>query len=190
MTNGNGKTSGAIAYDWWRSLQPAPDRGYKGDTGALARLRRASLIDAMTEASVVALHRRLGLTRQQFPRAALVACVLAHVLREPEPRLSVARAAGPSSKDENGVLSALRFRRLLAVRGEADCAIAFRRLVALLGREANIKDLAQSLLDWNDEAKGDWRRTHWAFDYYGAGDAAPNDAPEAAADFKRETETA
>ncbi len=189
MTNGNGKTSGARAFDWWTSLQPARDRGYKGDTGALARLRRASLIDAMTEESVVALHRRLRLPRQQFPRAALIACVLAHV-REHEPRMSVARAAGPLSKDENGVLSALRFRRLLTMRGEEDCAIAFRRLVALLGGKVNVNDLAQSLLDWNDEAKGDRRRTHWAFDYYGAGDAAPNDAPEAAADSKRETETA
>ena len=189
MTNEQVKSPGAIALSWWTSLQPALERGYRGDTGALARLRRASLIDAMTEESVVVLHRRLGLARRDFPRAALVACVLAHV-REHEPRLKVARAAGPPSNEENGVLSALRFRRLLTMRGEADCAIAFRRLAALLGGKVNVKDLAESLLDWNDEVKGDGRRTHWAFDYYGAGDAAPNDAPEASPDFRRETEAA
>ena len=87
MTNGQVKTSGEIARRWWTSLQPARERGY----GALARLRRASLIDAMTEPVTVRLHRELGLARQTFSRAALVACVLAHV-REDEPRLKVARA--------------------------------------------------------------------------------------------------
>jgi hypothetical protein len=127
------KTSGEIARRWWTSLQPARERGYRGDPGALARLRRASLIDAMTEPVTVRLHRELGLTRQTFSRAALVACVLAHV-REDEPRLKVARAAGPQSSGETGVLSALRFRRLLNMRGEEDCSIAFRRLAALLGK--------------------------------------------------------
>jgi CRISPR system Cascade subunit CasB len=135
-------------------------------------LRRASLIDAMTEEVVVRLHRRLGLARQDFPRAALVACVLAHV-RDHELRLRVARAAGRPSAEENGVLSTLRFRRLLTMRGEEDCAIAFRRLVALLGGKVNVADLAQSLLDWNDVDAGDRRRTRWAFDYYDAAVPAP-----------------
>jgi hypothetical protein len=63
MTNGQVKTSGEIARRWWTSLQPARERGYRGDPGALARLRRASLIDAMTEPVTVRLHRELGLTR-------------------------------------------------------------------------------------------------------------------------------
>ncbi|HXN87748.1 MAG TPA: type I-E CRISPR-associated protein Cse2/CasB [Methylocella sp.] len=186
MTNGQVKTSGEIARRWWTSLQPARERGYRGDPGALARLRRASLIDAMTEPVTVRLHRELGLTRQTFSRAALVACVLAHV-REDEPRLKVARAAGPQSSGETGVLSALRFRRLLNMRGEDDCSIAFRRLAALLGKKVNIGDLAQSLLEWNDEEKGDRCRTRWAFDYYDAGFAAPDGEPEAAKDTKTET---
>lgn len=189
MTNGNVKTSGAIALTWWTLLQPDRDAGRKGDTGTLARLRRASLIDAMSEEAVVRLHRRLGLTRQQFPRAALVACVLAHV-RDHEPRLKVARAAGPPSNQENGVLSALRFRRLLTIRGEEDCAIAFRRLVALLGGKVNVRDLAESLLDWSDDIKGDRRRTRWAFDYYDAGAAVPEEAPDPSTQTSPETETA
>jgi CRISPR type I-E-associated protein CasB/Cse2 len=115
----------------------------------------------------------------------LVACVLAHV-REDEPRPKVARAAGPQPNGES-LLSALRFRRLLNVRGEEDCSIAFRRLAALLGKKVNIKDLAQSLLEWNDEEKGDRCRTCWAFDYYDAGFAAPDGEPKAVKDTKTGT---
>ena len=186
MTKGQVKTSGGIAHRWWTSLQPARERGYKGDAGALARLRRGSLIDAMTEPETVRLHRELGLARQTFSRAALVACVLSHV-REDQPGLKVARAAGPQSSGEAGVLSALRFRRLLNIRGEEDCSVAFRRLVALLGEKVNIADLAESLLDWNDEEKGDRCCTRWAFDYYDAGVAAPDREPEATKNSKIET---
>ena len=177
MTNDEAKKTREIARRWWTALQPARERGYRGDPGALARLRRASLIDAMTEPVTVRLHRELGLTRQTFSRAALVACVLAHV-REDEPRLTVARAAGPRSSGETGVLSALRFRRLLNIRGEEDCLISFRRLVTLLGGKLKVADLAETLLDWNDEAKGDRCRTRWAFDYYDAGWAAPDGEPD------------
>ena len=186
MTNGQVKTSGEIARRWWTSLQPAHERGYRGDPGALARLRRASLIDAMAEPVTVRLHRELGQARQHFPRAALVACVLSHV-REDEPRQKVARAAGPLSSGDTSVLSALRFRRLLNVRGEEDCSIAFRRLVALLKDKVNIADLAECLLDWNDEEKGNRRRTRWAFDYYDAGFAAPDSESEVTTDTKIET---
>jgi len=188
MTNGQANKSGEIARRWWESLQPDRDAGRKGDAGALARLRRASLIEAMSEETVVRLHRALGLPRQQFPRAALVACVLSHA-RDHERRLSVARAGGQTG-EENGVLSALRFRRLLTIRGEEDCAIAFRRLVALLGGKVNVADLGKSLLDWNDEERGDKCRTRWAFDYFDAGAAAPADAPDPQTETKPETETA
>ena len=47
--------------------------------------------------------------------------------------------------------------------------VAFRRAVALAGgRNINVGDVAASLLDWSDR-----RRMRWAFDYYGAGIAAP-----------------
>ncbi|WP_374310244.1 type I-E CRISPR-associated protein Cse2/CasB [Methylocella sp.] len=45
--------------------------------------------------------------------------------------------------------------------------MAFRRLVALLGGTANVADLAESLLDWPDETRGESRRRRWVFDYYG-----------------------
>jgi hypothetical protein len=145
MMNGRVKTSGEVARRWWTSLQPARERGYRGDPGALARLRRASLIDAMTEPVTVRLHRELGLARQSFSCAALVACVLAH-MREDEPRLKVARAAGPRSSGEAGVLSALRFRRLLNLRGEEDCSIAGSLCRNVFAQGAR-----------NDLGAGDWR---------------------------------
>ena len=55
------------------------------------------------------------------------------------------------------------------------------------GKKVNIKDLAQSLLEWNDEEKGDRCRTCWAFDYYDAGFAAPDGEPKAVKDTKTET---
>jgi len=35
-------------------------------------------------------------------------------------------------------------------------------------------------LDWPDEWRGGERRRRWAFDYYGAGSAAPEDHEQAA----------
>jgi CRISPR system Cascade subunit CasB len=66
-------------------------------------------------------------------------------------------------------MSPLRFKRLLAATEDQDLMIAFRRAVALAGkRNIDVGDVAVSLLDWSDR-----RRMRWAFDYYGAGSAAP-----------------
>lgn len=188
--DGAKKSRGAIALTWWAALQPNRDGdGRRGDPGALARLRRASLADAMIEGETVRLHRMLGLPREKFSRSALLACALAHV-REHLPGGRVAPALGPTAGDERGLLSPLRFRRLLAARSEEDCAVAFRRLVARLDGKTNVADLADSLLDWPDEISGDARRRRWAFDYYGASFAAPSEAPEAAPDSAAPAEPA
>jgi CRISPR system Cascade subunit CasB len=177
------RSRGAIALSWWSILQPDHEGGRKGDTGALARLRRATPLDAMTEEVTVHLHRRFESNRDAFARTAMIACVLAHV-REHDPLWRVARAAGRLAGQAPGEvkyrLSPLRFRRLLTIRGEDDCVIAFRRLVAVLDDRVNVADLAQSLYEWNDEEKGDRCRTRWAFDYYDAASAAPETSVEPA----------
>lgn len=174
-------TIGSVALGWWSSLQPEarPDGRRGGNPGALARLRRAGLLDAVMEEATIDLFHRLrdvprgaALGQLLVERAALIAAVLAHV-RDRETR-KVAAVAGEKSGDQR-VLSPLRLRRLFATRSPADCLIAFRRLVALLGKEANVADLAESLFDWPDEFRGDGQRTRWAFDYYGAGSAAPSE---------------
>jgi CRISPR system Cascade subunit CasB len=164
------------ALGWWSRLQPGEDR--KGDTGALARLRRGGLQDAALEPATADLYRSIKRFLPPaelvgFETAALIAAVLAHV-RDHDGRQSVARAAGAAG-ETSARLSPLRFRKLLAARGATDCLIAFRRLVALLDKRANVGDLAVSLVEWNKEDAGDRRRTRWAFDYYDAGALAPDD---------------
>jgi CRISPR system Cascade subunit CasB len=137
------------------------------------------------EEVTVDLFRRLAplsnLTRDVlFERAALIAAVLAHV-REEDDRKVVAAAAGEKIGDDQRRVHPLRLRRLLTAQSDADCLIAFRRLVALLGKRVNVADLAESLLEWPDAVRGGQRRRRWAFDYYGAGSAAPENHDQVAA---------
>jgi CRISPR system Cascade subunit CasB len=166
-----------IAMGWWTRLQPALDNGRKGDSGTLARLRRANLVSAAMEPETVILYRRLAplLDRKRedgLTRTALIAAVLSHVREHHS--IAVARALGPQQGEDDAILKPLRFRRLLSTLGDAELLIAFRRIVALLNRRANIGDIARSLAEWDDCPTGDRRRTRWAFDYHSAGDAAPD----------------
>jgi CRISPR system Cascade subunit CasB len=170
-----------IARRWWEMLHdstgkdgtPNPAR----DPAALARLRRAARpIDALEEPSVFDLYKKLGFNRydvdRRLPRVAVVAAVLAHVRADAAPesngfRRRFADLLGQGA--ERPLMSALRFKRLLAATEDQDLMIAFRRAVALAGkRNINVGDVAESVLDWSDR-----RRMRWAFDYYGAGSAAP-----------------
>jgi CRISPR type I-E-associated protein CasB/Cse2 len=188
MTRDEEQQTFAASLSWWRSLQRSPNNKHKGDPGALTRLRRGGIDAAVFEPATVDLYQRIGpLLRggklHAFETAALVAAVLAHV-REHDAQ-SVARAAGATAETK-ARLSPLRLRKLLAARGATECLIAFRRLVALLNKRANVGDLAISLVEWDREGVGDRRRTRWAFDYYNAPDAAPDEprktyeAPDAA----------
>jgi CRISPR type I-E-associated protein CasB/Cse2 len=184
MTRDEEQQLGEAAWRWWRRLKPDPSVKHKGDPGALARLRRGSLQEAALEPATADLYRRINpLLRERrelegFERAALIAAVLAHV-RESDRRERVARAAGEHG-DNAARLSPLRFRKILTARGASDCLIAFRRLVALLGSTVDVGDLAVSLAEWNMDGAGDRRRTRWAFDYYDAGAAAPDESQDAA----------
>lgn len=191
----------AEARRWWQDLQPKARsnlngepagephafgraRG-RGDPAALARLRRASsAAEAMAEEATLDLFHRLGLGQAEYrrlPRIAVIAMVLAHVREDVPPgpagRQSAIGAVGRASLDDadSAAMKPLRFRRLLACRDDDDDELAreMRRLVTLAGRRINVGDLAASLFFWNEQT-----RTRWAFDYYGAGFAAPSrDAP-------------
>lgn len=138
-------------YEWWFGL--------KDDRGAVARLRRAGdLTTILMEPETLKLARRLKKRPDELEGVAVLAAVLAEV-RDDAPHLRVAKAMG--SPEGQPCCSALRFRRLLeAPPGEAQLT-AFRRALAQLGRSANVRDLAESLLDWNDR-----RRQRWLYDYY------------------------
>lgn len=160
---------------WWHALQPDPERGRPGDRAALAKLRRAATVaEAMTEPAAITLFRRIGATAPgDLPRIATLAAVLAH-LREDVPEGRVARRLGPDYPDapETARMSPLRFRRLLEAGTGDEQLTAFRRMVALAGGTLPLRDLARSLLDWDDE-----RRRRWIYDYWNAGQ--PMTAPAA-----------
>jgi CRISPR system Cascade subunit CasB len=176
----------SIARRWWAALQDQRADGTPNrvrDRAALARLRRAATpLQAVEEPAVISLYKQLGFSEyrleRRLPRVAVVAAVLAHVRSEPEGsgrRQSFAEMLG---RGERPLMSALRFKRLLAASNDQDLLNGFRRAVALAGgRNIDVGDLAGSLLDWSETGSllewSEKRRMRWAFDYYGAGMAAP-----------------
>lgn len=177
------KEASGKARSWWRSLQPVFEDGQPnpdGDRAALARLRRAGTVaEGMAEEATHDLFGRLGhscFDARHFPRAAVVAMVLAHVRADPKPgekgrRPTAARTVGRTSMGDpdSALMKPLRFRRLLACRDDEDLAREMRRLVALAGETVDVGDLARSILYWNDAT-----RARWAFDYYAPGRPAPD----------------
>ena len=163
------EAAGAAA-SWWHGLQPDHEQGRPGDRAAQARLRRAAtLAEAMTDPAAIALFRRIGATGPgDLPAVALLAAVLAHV-REDAREGSVARRLGPEYPDapETALMSPLRFRRLLEATTDDERLTAFRRMVALAGGKLPLRDLARSLLRWNDTT-----RRRWIYDYWNAGQPA------------------
>jgi CRISPR system Cascade subunit CasB len=163
-------------------MQPGPS--WKGDRAALARLRRvATAAEALIEPEVIDLCHKLSVShysRSPSPgRVAALAAVLAHVRHEVEPseggkgaRPGMMRLVGPQSTGTDARASAklkeIRFRALLSVRGDDELLTAMRRLVALAGGKANIRDLARTMLSWSDKT-----RTRWAYEYYGATASTP-----------------
>jgi len=106
--------------------------------------------------------------------------VLAHV-RDDDGR-GVARAIGAAlGKEEEALLKPLRLRRLLTAKGDEAILTGFRRLIALMGGKANIADLARNILFWDHPEIGDRIRMKFAFEYWQAGQAAPDSATEDAA---------
>lgn len=164
------------AASWWHALQPDPETHRPGDRAALARLRRcASVAEAMVEPAAMALFRRVGATHPgDLPRIATLAAVLAH-LRKDTPEDRVARRLGPDYPEapETALMSPLRFRRLMEAGSGEEQLTAFRRMVGLAGGRLPLRDLARSLLDWNDE-----RRRRWIYDYWNAGQPATAPAAE------------
>jgi CRISPR system Cascade subunit CasB len=167
---------------WWKQLQPSKtdDNGYsRGDRAALAKLRRCSTwVEATAEPQTNVLFRMLGKQKEaDLPRVAVLASVLAHV-REDDKSRKVADGIGKRPGDDNteAILSENRLRRLLTATGDDEILSAFRRLVAIMGRTANVADLADNILYWDHPETGDRTRVRFAFNYWKAGSAAPSPA--------------
>lgn len=150
------------AHKWWQELQE--------DRAARARLTRSSVQDALGEESVFRLCRALRFGSAELPRVAALACVLAKV-REDEGRRFGQQVGRKTFDDESSAaLSELRFKALLKARTDEEIARALRRAVLMLGQKANVRDLAHLILNWEQDDV----RARLAFDYYAAGDAAPD----------------
>jgi CRISPR system Cascade subunit CasB len=169
--NDNRTSAADVAARWWSGLQSYRSDGTSNpdaDRGALARLRRADLIETMEDPVVFDLFRQLGWRDpNRLIDTALCAGVLA-VVRADDRSAPTARQLGVQSGSDRPVLSALRFRRLIAAETPQDRLTALRRAVLLADATTNVRDTAAACLDWSDE-----RRRRWAFEYYDAARAAP-----------------
>lgn len=157
---------GKIAKEWWESLKPpSPDEPQKtrGDSGALARLRRAATpADAALEPATFVLMHRLGWPDHRWEPVATLAAILAHV-REDQTKPKVAGQFG-HRVDDRPVLSPARFQALIQAELWPDRMIALRRAIGLVEhRRINVVDLAESLLFW-----GERTRMEWVFAYHRA----------------------
>lgn len=173
------ETEADAAWKWWNSLQANEQTKQRGDRATLAKLRRASsIMEAAAEPATADLFKRLGFERKcasrDLPRAALIAAILAHI-RPNENKEALAHAIGTTrgGADTTELVSPLRLKRLVAAREPDDLLIAFRRVIAILGRTANIKDVAKQLLLWTDDRHADRARTLFMFDYHSADQFAP-----------------
>ena len=167
----------AAAAQWWRGLQPNFPNGGRNplsDRAALARLRRADLLSAMSDPATFELFRKLERCRpDDLPGVALCAAVLAEVREDRGEH--PARTLGPPSIEqiEQATMKPLRFRRLIEADIPDERLILLRRAVQLAERRLNLRELAAACLCWSQD-----RRRRWIFEYYAAGRAAPDDATE------------
>ncbi len=176
-------TQGATAREWWIRL--CDPKG--GDPGARARLKRCrAALDALTIPAAVSLARRLGATAEaagpwRLEAALGLARVLAHVDQGgPEPIMRVAGWRTFPGDDRKGEgdptnrprLSEARFRRLIQTPPGEELTQMLIRLVHLVGEPINVRALADDFLGWHRDST----RYRWAFQYYAAGVATPDDS--------------
>ena len=156
-------SDGERAYEWWRALVPdeVGTRASKGhQRAALARLRRAQdSIDVMMEPEALRLIKRLP--GRQPARVTTVAGVLAFVTKDDASHIIRSVGRTDFENDKSALLSENRFRRLLQLRAD-ELLDPMRRLVRLNKGRANVRDLAESILFWDECVK-----QRWIFEYYG-----------------------
>ncbi len=157
---------------WWRKMQPNPTSGYRGDREAIAKLRHAeNVMAASLQPATIELCRALGAHSVDMSHVGLLAAVVAD-LRSDDTTLLIARALG--NPEDAPICSSLRFRKILEATDLDVQLIAFRRALALLKHKGHLKDLINSLLDWNDPDQRDVRRQRWLYDYYQTNNPKPS----------------
>jgi len=143
---------GQALQRWWDSLQSR--------SGDRAELRRAK-----TVADVILLPAFQHACQRFKPffqneknweyRLAAILGLLAHVRSPSHQKLALAMSGKPQP-----VVSELRFRRLIQ-RDRNELFVSMIRIIRMLGNQANLHDLANSVYYWGDRVKQEW-----AFDYF------------------------
>jgi CRISPR system Cascade subunit CasB len=143
---------GEVLQQWWTDLQER--------NGDRAELRRAKTVNDVMLLPVF--HRACVRFKPFFNeeeqwelRLAAVLGLMAHI-RHTNPEQALARQMAGSPP----VVSELRFRRLLQ-RDRADLYVSMIRVLRMLGNQANLHDVANSVYYWGDHVKRDW-----AFAYF------------------------
>lgn len=148
-------TRAEICADWWRRSLANRDSG--AARALAARLRRATGLEVLVEPAVQDLARRLGFAAADAERLLRLVQVLAE-LRETD--------AAPLARRLGGVLSPLRFQRLMRAQDDA-FVTQLRRALVMADRRCNAHRLAGDLLAWEHSDRGDAVRAQWCFDYFG-----------------------
>jgi CRISPR system Cascade subunit CasB len=152
------KSFGQTVLGWWSANIGARESAQA--RALAARLRRAGPVEALSERAVQDLARLIHAGPAQAETLARMVRLLAEV--RDHDATPLAQRLG------NGVLSELRFQRLMRAQGEERDAL-MRRVITMAERRCNVAALAKDLWVWDDAT-----RTRWCFHYFGA--EAPSDA--------------
>ena len=151
------------AFEWWQTLTEQDGKrsgpNLRGDRAELRRAREAA--DVYANPSFHALLRRLGANATADDRLARAAAVLAAILARVERHQDGGFARQAAAGEDGPNLSELRFRRLLQKQTAEELQGDLGRALHVLDKTADVRDLARSILRWNDET-----RRRWAFDYF------------------------
>ena len=165
MQRANRKRGGDIAHEWWKELTEGDARLEGRNRAATARIRRATSVrDVLMEPEVLQLLK--SLTRQH-ERVAVMAGVLVHVKKHTQERVGRIIGRETFSDASSATMSEGRLRRLIHCK-ENDLLRTMRATVKMAQGQANVAELAQSILRWSDCEAGDEVKAQWILDYYGA----------------------
>lgn len=154
------KRPGQIILGWWS--HQIGDRESGAARALAARLRRAGMIEALSERQVHQLAQTLEI--RDARRIARLVTVLAHVrAHDPAPfARRLGREATARRNDKNQSPMDARFQRLMRAEGD-ELTLGLIRALPLIGQACNVAALGEDLLFWNDKA-----RARWSFHYFGA----------------------
>lgn len=189
MTERTSSELSSKARSWWRRTcaldepRESASPTWRPDPAVRAKLRRCR---DRVEAFMIPEALQLGNTlapsasvNDRLGTAIDLARVLAHIKKDnPEhPMRNVGWPSFPRDTAGEGTerpkLAETRFKRLLQATDGEERVDAFVRLIALMGGQANVREISDAFWWWNHPSGR--IRQQWAFVYFNAANAAPID---------------